>query len=260
MVKYIKEGVRLCQQGKVHGLVTCPISKEALRRAGEPYPGHTEMLAHLTHTKEYAMAFYGPRLCVVLVTIHRPLREAIEEITPSAILRVSRLAYRFLKEDLGIQEPRLALSALNPHAGEGGLLGGEEEKILKPAVKSARAEGLPLYGPFPADSLYFRAVQGEFHLVVSLYHDQGLIPFKLLHFYDGVNVTLGLPIIRTSVDHGTAYDLAGSGKADPRSLIAAVELARRMAKNRNLPLSTPNDPEPPYIGKGIRINNPLHGG
>ncbi len=231
MVRYIKEGVRLCLEGQLAGLVTCPISKAALKLAGEPFPGHTEMLAALTGAREVAMAFYGKRLSVVLVTIHVPLRKVPELVTVPQILRVTRLAYQFLK-DLKPEEPRLALAALNPHAGEGGLFGDEEERVLQPAVEEARRQGIPLSGPYPADSLFYRAVKGDFDLVVGLYHDQALIPFKLLHFEDGVNVTLGLPIIRTSVDHGTAYDIAGQGVAREKSLVAAIELAYRLAKNR----------------------------
>ncbi len=232
MVRYIKEGVRLCQEGLLHGLVTAPISKKALKLAGEPFPGHTEMLAHLTGAKDYAMAFYGERLKIVLVTIHVALAEVSRLISPEAILRVSRLAHAFLQDDLGLKHPQMALAALNPHASEGGLFGDEEARILEPAVNMAKQEGLPLQGPFPSDSLFYRAIQGEFDLVVSLYHDQGLIPFKLLHFEDGVNLTLGLPIVRTSVDHGTAYDIAGKGKANPKSLYKAIELAYRMVWNR----------------------------
>lgn len=232
MVCYIKEGARLCLKGELHALVTCPISKAALKMAGEPYPGHTEMLAALTGASQVAMAFYGKRLSIVLATIHVALKEVPSLLTVERILEVSSLAYDFLKRDLGLAEPRLALAALNPHASEGGLFGNEEEKILVPAVKEAQRRGVPLTGPYPADSLFYRAVKGEFDLVVSLYHDQGLIPFKLLHFEDGVNVTLGLPIIRTSVDHGTAYDIAGKGIASEKSLLAAIELAYRMAKNR----------------------------
>ncbi len=249
MVRYIREGVKLCLEGRLHALVTAPISKEGLAAAGEPYPGHTEMLAALTGAREVAMTFYGERLRVSLVTTHLALKEALEILSPEKILRVSRLAFRFLKEDLGLTAPRLALAALNPHAGEGGLFGKEEELLLKPAVSQAQKEGIPLEGPFPADSLFFRAARGEFHLVVALYHDQGLIPFKLLHFRDGVNLTLGLPIIRTSVDHGTAYELAGTGKADPASLTSAVRLAVRMARCRLQRPPAPDDPEPPCKGK-----------
>lgn len=232
MVRYIKEGVRLCLEGRLHGLVTAPISKAALRLAGEPYPGHTEMLAALTDTKEMAMAFYGKKLKIVLVTIHEPLSKVPSLLSVEKILMVSRLAERFLREDLGLKAPRMALAALNPHASEGGLFGDEEARLLRPAVEACQKEGLPLWGPYPADSLFFRAVSGEFDLVVSLYHDQGLIPFKLLHFHDGVNLTLGLPIVRTSVDHGTAYEIAGRGLARPESLLAAIDLAYRMAKRR----------------------------
>ncbi len=233
MVRYIKEGVKLCQQKVLCALVTSPISKAALRLAGESYPGHTEMLASLTGAKEYVMAFYGKRLKIVLVTIHVALKDVARLLSKDAILKAARLAKCFLKRDLGIKDPKLALAGLNPHASEGGLFGDEEEEILIPAVKAAQQQGIALFGPYPSDSLFFRAVQGEFDLVVSLYHDQGLIPFKLLHFRDGVNLTLGLPIIRTSVDHGTAYDIAGKNKADAQSLIKAIELAVKMAQNRS---------------------------
>jgi 4-hydroxythreonine-4-phosphate dehydrogenase len=232
MVRYLKEGVRLCLEERLHALVTGPISKTALRLAGEPYPGHTEMLADMTGAKEVAMAFYGKKLKIVLVTIHVSLKEVPKLLSVEKILQVTKLAYLFLKQDLGIERPKMALAALNPHAGEGGLFGEEERQILEPAIEQALREGLPLEGPYPADSLFFRAVSGEFDLVVSLYHDQGLIPFKLLHFHDGVNLTLGLPIIRTSVDHGTAYDIAGKGVARPDSLLAAISLAQQMARNR----------------------------
>lgn len=249
MVRYIKEGVRLCLSGELSALVTAPISKEGLAAAGEPFPGHTEMLAALTGARDYAMAFYGERLRVALVTTHLSLREAVASLSVEGILRVARLAYDFLAQDLGLARPRLALAALNPHAGEGGLFGQEEREILEPAVTKARGLGIPLEGPFPADSLFFRAARGEFDLVVALYHDQGLIPFKLLHFRDGVNVTLGLPIVRTSVDHGTAYDVAGTGKADPGSLIAAVHLALRMARHRYRRPRAPVDPGFPCTPK-----------
>jgi len=232
MVRYIKEGVRRCLAGELDGLVTCPISKAALKMAGEPYPGHTEMLAALTGAQKVAMAFYGERLSIVLSTIHVPLKDVPGLLSVARLLEVSHLAHDFLRKDLGLSQPRMALAALNPHASEGGLFGNEEEEILVPAVKKAQRQGLPLSGPYPADSLFYRAAKGEFDLVVSLYHDQGLIPFKLLHFEDGVNVTLGLPIVRTSVDHGTAYDIAGKGIASEKSLLAAIRLAYRMAKNR----------------------------
>jgi len=249
MVRYIREGVKLCLEGRAAALVTGPISKEGLAAIGEPYPGHTEMLAALTGAPEVAMAFWGERLRVVLATTHLSLRKVLESLTPQVLLRVARLAYRFLTQDLGLERPRLALAALNPHAGEGGLFGDEEIRILQPAIKEAQKEGLPLQGPFPADSLFFRAASGEFDLVVALYHDQGLIPFKLLHFRDGVNVTLGLPLVRTSVDHGTGYAIAGSGQADPTSLIAAVRLALRMARRRLPRPQAPSDPDSPCTQK-----------
>ncbi len=249
MATYIKEGVKLCLSKRLSALVTCPVSKEGLFAAGEPYPGHTEMLKALTGAEDVVMCFYGKKLVTSLVTTHIPLREVPSSLSFERIVTVARLSFEFLKRDLGIDSPRMALCALNPHAGEGGLFGDEEERILRPAVRALREEGIPISGPHPADTLFFRAVSGEFHLVVSLYHDQALSPFKVLHFYDGVNLTLGLPIVRTSVDHGTAYELAGTGRAHPGSFTSAVLLALRMAENRCPPPRARVCPEPPCKGR-----------
>lgn len=238
MVSYVREAVHLALAGAVDAVVTCPINKAAMALAGYAYPGHTELLAEMTKTAEYAMMLAGERLKVVLVTIHCPLRDVPGVLTSAKILSTIRLSNTALKQFFGKREPTLAVAALNPHAGESGLFGDEEQEVIEPAVREARREGIDVSGPFAADSLFFYASQGAFDTVICMYHDQGLIPLKLLHFEDAVNVTLGLPIIRTSVDHGTAYDIAGLGKANPQSLINAIKLAAQMAqrgKTQELP-------------------------
>ncbi len=232
MVSYILTAIDLALEGEVSGMVTGPISKTALNLSGYPYPGHTELLAAKTGAYEVAMMLAGGEFRVVLATIHCALAEVPGRLSEEGLLRLFRLTCQALAADFGLEEPRLGVAALNPHAGEGGLFGREEEEIITPAVQKAQAEGLPVSGPFPADTLFWRHHQGEFAAIVAMYHDQGLIPLKLLHFLDGVNVTLGLPIIRTSVDHGTAYELAGTGKAHPGSLKAALVLAAEMARRR----------------------------
>lgn len=231
MTRYLKEAISAINRGEIRGLITLPINKEGLKVAGLPYRGHTEWLAKELDASTYAMAFYGKRLRLALITTHIPLRKVPHEITKNRVVEVARLVFDFLRRlDSKKRDYKIALCGLNPHAGESGLLGDEEEKILKPAIFEARESGIPLYGPFPADSLFYWTLQGRFDFVVALYHDQGLIPFKMLHFRDGVNLTLGLPIVRTSPVHGTAYDIAGKGKADPVSFIEAVKLATRLAK------------------------------
>ncbi|MDF1578130.1 MAG: 4-hydroxythreonine-4-phosphate dehydrogenase PdxA [Desulfurivibrionaceae bacterium] len=232
MARYIEEAVRLIEAGILAGMVTCPISKSALNLAGYRYPGHTEMLAALCGCAEYAMMMAGNRLRVTLATIHVGLAEVPSLLSEEKIFRLIELTGRSLRNDFGIADPRLAVAGLNPHASETGLFGAEEENLIAPAVVRARAAGWQAAGPFPPDTVFNRAAAGQYDAVVCMYHDQGLIPFKLLHFADGVNVTLGLPIVRTSVDHGTAYDIAGQGKADAASLAAAVDLAGRIAGNR----------------------------
>lgn len=226
-VSAIKAAVRLAREGKVHAVVTSPISKEALRMAGFGWPGHTEMLAELTGTEDYAMMLVGGPLRVILVTIHASLKEVPALVTKEAVARTLRLA-RLAADMLGIESPRIAVAGLNPHAGEAGMFGHEENDIIAPAVEEARREGIPAEGPYPPDTVYFKAARSEFDIVVSMYHDQGLIPLKLLAFESGVNVTVGLPIIRTSPDHGTAYEIAGKGTANPSSTIEAVKLALRL--------------------------------
>ena len=230
--RYILRAVELCQDGKAAAVATAPISKTGLRLAGVPFPGHTEMLADLTTTKNYLMLMAGSRLKVTLTTIHVPLRSVPELITAENILKTIRLTWQALKVDLGIIKPRLAVCGLNPHAGEGGMFGEEEEEIIGPSCQAAREEGMEVVGPLPPDTVFFHAVNGRFDAVVCMYHDQGLIPFKLIHFRDGVNVTCGLPIVRTSVDHGTAYDIAWQGKADHTSMTSAIRLASAIHENR----------------------------
>ena len=232
MGRYIEEAVGLIAAGELSAMVTCPIAKSALQAAGYDYPGHTEMLAALCGTSDYAMMMAGGSLRVTLVTIHQALIQAAAALTSAAVERLLAITHRALQEDFGLEAPRLAVAGRNPHAGEGGLFGREEEEIIAPAVRQATARGLLVSGPLPPDTVFYRASQGQYDAVVAMYHDQGLIPFKLLHFRDGVNVTLGLPIVRTSVDHGTAYDIAGQGLADPASLAAACEMAAGIVSNR----------------------------
>lgn len=231
MAAYIEHAVRLVQTGACSGLVTCPISKTGLQQAGYNFPGHTEMLAALTQTSRVKMMMAGPRLKVVLVTIHEPLARVSSLLSPAAIGECIAMTGSSLRRDFGIVQPRIAVSGFNPHGGEDTLFGDEEVRIIKPAVAQCQAEW-DVSGPWPPDTVFFKAAAGQYDAVVAMYHDQGLIPFKLLHFHDGVNVTLGLPLVRTSVDHGTAYDIAGRGLADPSSLRAAVDMAARMIEHR----------------------------
>jgi 4-hydroxythreonine-4-phosphate dehydrogenase len=232
MVSYILTAIDMAVRGEAAGLVTGPISKTALKLAGYDYPGHTELLAHRTGAPEVAMMLAGGNFRVVLATIHVALAEVPERLSLDGLVRLFRLTCGALKRDFGLASPRLGVAALNPHASEGGLFGDEEKEVIIPAVLMASAAGIPVFGPFPADTLFWRHAQGEFDAIVAMYHDQGLIPLKLLHFMDAVNVTLGLPIIRTSVDHGTAYNLAGTGTAAPDSIKAAITMAAAMARRR----------------------------
>jgi 4-hydroxythreonine-4-phosphate dehydrogenase len=223
----ISRAVADVRAGKVAALATAPISKAALALAGFTWRGHTDMLAELTGADRVVMMFVSEPLRVVLVTVHVPLADVPRLVTPDRLHDVIHLAARALPR-FGFAAPRLALAALNPHAGEDGLIGSEDEMTLAPAVRAARSAGIDIVGPIPADTVFVRAVRGEFDAVIASYHDQGLIPVKLVAFGRAVNVTLGLPIIRTSVDHGTAFDIAGKGVADPSSMIEAVLLARRL--------------------------------
>ncbi|GAM11274.1 4-hydroxythreonine-4-phosphate dehydrogenase [Geobacter sp. OR-1] len=232
MYLYILAAAGLCMSGHAAAMATAPISKEALNKGGHHYPGHTELLAELTGTTEFVMMLAGLRLRVTLVTIHEALAEVPRLVTFDKVLETIKVTHqdlsRYFKE-----RPRIAVAALNPHCGESGLFGNEDAQIIRPAVEEARRLGIDAVGPLSADTLFHLAVRGDYDAVVCMYHDQGLIPLKLLHFDDGVNVTLGLPIIRTSVDHGTAYDLAGTGRANSASMVAAIRMAADMAGNRN---------------------------
>ena len=238
----IQVAVRLATTGAVSAITTAPISKEALRAAGCPHPGHTELLAELTESKEVGMLMVAPlpktrrrgssHLRILLVTTHLSISDLPIALTPSRLLTAIRLAHQSARRDFGLRHPRLAVAGLNPHAGEGGLLGSEEQKIILPAIEQARSMGLRVWGPFPADTLMVKAAQGDYDMVVAMYHDQALIPIKLLAFGRAINMTVGLPFIRTSVDHGTAFDIAGKGLADPGSLIEALKLAAQLSKKR----------------------------
>jgi len=232
MVEYILKAVELAASGQVSAMVTGPISKALMHQAGYEFEGHTELLAHLTGTKDYVMMLAGERLRVSLATIHCALAEVPRKLNKDLIVKTIGITYQALERDFGIDKPRVAVAALNPHAGESGLFGREETEIIQPAVEESKNEGLSVEGPFPADTLFYHASTGRYDAVVAMYHDQGLIPLKMLHFSDAVNITLGLPIIRTSVDHGTAYDIAGKGVADPSSLIAAIKMAARIVSAR----------------------------
>jgi 4-hydroxythreonine-4-phosphate dehydrogenase len=224
----IVRAVEDARAGRIDAIATAPINKEAFASAGLPWPGHTELLAHLTGARRVAMMFYAEALRVVLATVHVPLRQVPEVLTRARLEDTIELSAAELPR-FGLPTPRLAVAGLNPHAGEHGVLGHEETDVLAPAIAACAARGIDVRGPFPADTLFNRAMKGEFDAVVACYHDQGLIPVKLVAFGRAVNVTLGLPIIRTSVDHGTAFDIAGRGVADPSSLIEAVRLAARLA-------------------------------
>ena len=217
--------------GEVAAVVTAPIHKAAFAAAGYPWRGHTELLAHLCGVRDVAMMFWSEPLRVVLVTVHIPLADVPSAVTPARVATVLRLTAEAMP-GFGVAAPRIAVAGLNPHAGEEGLLGREDADVLRPVIEEARAGGIDVSGPFPADTVFVRAARGEFDVVVAGYHDQGLIPVKLLAFGHAVNVTLGLPIVRTSVDHGTAFDIARTGAADAGSLVEAVQLAARLAAHR----------------------------
>lgn len=224
----VVRAVELAMAGEVDAICTAPLNKAALHAAGRIYPGHTELIAELTGTPDYAMMLTAPTLRVIHVTTHVGLLDAIEAIDPPRVERVVRLGHRTLLS-MGIAAPRIAVCAINPHAGEGGLFGrGEEEAKIVPAVEAVVADGIDAVGPLPADTAFFRASRGDFDLVVAMYHDQGHGPIKVLGIDGGVNVTVGLPIVRTSVDHGTAFDIAGKGIAEPESLKAALREAVRL--------------------------------
>ncbi|HEY0003705.1 MAG TPA: 4-hydroxythreonine-4-phosphate dehydrogenase PdxA [Pyrinomonadaceae bacterium] len=227
--EYIEAAVELCAAGLLDAITTAPINKRALFLGGYSFPGHTEFLAHLTGAEEYAMAFVAANLRIVLLSTHVPLAEAIRLVERDRLLRVIQLAHRELKR-WGIERPRIAVAALNPHGAEGGLFGVEEAAEIVPAVEACHGkEDLNVQGPFSADTVFLRASRGEFDAVIACYHDQAMIPVKCLSFGEAVNVTLGLPFIRTSVDHGTAFDIAGKGLAEHSSMLAAITLAAQLA-------------------------------
>jgi 4-hydroxythreonine-4-phosphate dehydrogenase len=217
------------RRGEVDAIATAPVNKEAFRLAGLPWAGHTDLLAHLTGAGRVAMMFYSDRLVVVLATVHIALAEVSAALTKDRVEATIALTAEALARFTKVP-PRIAVAGLNPHAGEHGLFGDEEARAIAPAIAECRARGIEVTGPFPADTVFVRATRGEFDAVVACYHDQGLIPVKLIAFGRAVNVTIGLPIVRTSVDHGTAFDIAGKGVADAESMIAAVLLAARLAR------------------------------
>jgi 4-hydroxythreonine-4-phosphate dehydrogenase len=228
---YVQAAINDALAGKIRAIVTAPLNKESMHRAGINYPGHTEILADRTHTDEFAMMLANETLRVLLVTIHIPFAQVIAKITLDAELRAIRLADKACRQ-MGVERPRVAIAGLNPHAGEGGKFGREEIDIIAPAIVQARSEGIDASGPWPGDTVFMRARQGEFDIVVAQYHDQGLIPVKYLGLDQGVNVTVGLPFVRTSVDHGTAFDIAWQGKANHASLNVAFDLALAMTPQR----------------------------
>jgi 4-hydroxythreonine-4-phosphate dehydrogenase len=233
IIASIEQSVRLAQAGQVGGVVTNPISKAVLYGTGFAFPGHTEFLGALTGLAEPpVMMLACPQLRVVPVTIHVSLRRALDELSTAEIIRAGKVLHRALQRDFGLPQPRIAMAGLNPHAGEGGAMGDEEARLIQPAIDALRAEGLALHGPMPPDTMFTARARSGYDAALCMYHDQALIPLKTLDMDGGVNVTLGLPIVRTSPDHGTAFDIAGSGKADPGSLLAALRFAAEMATRR----------------------------
>lgn len=223
----IARAVEDALRGEVDAIATAPVNKEAFALAGLPWKGHTDLLAYLTQTPRVAMMFYSDALRVVLATIHVPIVDVPALLTPDLVDFIIDITARELPR-FGYARPRLAVAGLNPHAGEHGVIGAEDDDVLRPAIERARARGIDITGPWPADTVFGRAARGEFDAAIACYHDQGLIPVKLLAFGRAVNVTLGLPIVRTSVDHGTAFDIAGKGIADPSSLVEAILLAAKL--------------------------------
>jgi len=230
--RYINVAAKLALSKVADAIATAPISKSILQLAGHNYPGHTELLAELSGTTQCRMMLIGLKLRVVLVTGHVGFTKVARGLSRDGIRITLDLTHRALRDSFGIQRPRIAVAALNPHGGEEGIFGDEETEVIGPAVRQAQKGGIPAYGPFPADSLFHQAARGAYDAVVCMYHDQGLIPLKLHHFFGGVALTLGPPFIRTSVDHGTAYDIAGTGRADERSMKEAILLAAKLARQR----------------------------
>lgn len=231
-VAWLRAAVRACLSRTVDGVVTCPINKEGLHLAGIHYTGHTEIVAEETRAKDYRMCLFTDRMRIVHITSHYPLAEAIAMVKHDRIADSIRIGHDSLLR-LGLDRRRIAVAGLNPHAGEAGILGSEEAREIEPAVAECSAEGIDCSGPYPPDTVFRRMHEGEFDMVIAMYHDQGHIPLKLVAMDEGVNVTLGIPIVRTSVDHGTAYDIAWKGEAREQSLCAAIELAARFAGSRS---------------------------
>lgn len=232
--RYLEKAIELANQGKIDAICTAPLNKEALHKGGHIYPGHTEILAELTNTKDFSMMLSAPKLKVIHVTTHVGILDAVKMINPQRVYDVIKLAHDTLQK-AGYPQPRIAVCGINPHAGENGLFGyGEEEEKVIPGVERAQQEGIQVFGPLPADTLFFRTVRGDFDIVVAMYHDQGHGPVKVLGLEAGVNITVGLPIIRTSVDHGTAFDIAGKGIADELSLKEAIRQAIELAPKREV--------------------------
>jgi 4-hydroxythreonine-4-phosphate dehydrogenase len=232
MVRYIEEAVKRAKNRELDAITTCPINKKAMNEAGYPFPGHTELLAHLTGASAVAMMFLGSKWRIVLLTIHLPLKDVSRWISKDRILSTLRLTDEGMKKHFGIPHPKIAILGLNPHCGEEGLLGDEEKKEILPAIEEAKVLGMDAEGPFPADSFFNMSGRHASDAVIAMYHDQGLIPIKMLDFREAVNFTLGLPFIRTSVDHGTAYDIAGKGLADPSNLVKAILTAANLLKSK----------------------------
>ena len=228
-VEYVMRACDLALGGQVEAVVTAPLNKEAMHRAGFLYPGHTELLAERSGAERVSMLLVGPNLRVVHVSTHVSLEEAVRRVTPARVLEVIELAYHSCQA-LGIVAPRIAVAGLNPHASENGLFGAQEAIQIQPAIEAARARGWTVSDPQPPDTVFLRTTRGEYDIVVAMYHDQGHIPMKLLAFDSGVNVSIGLPILRTSVDHGTAFDIAGTGRASEESMLAAIRVAVQMAE------------------------------
>lgn len=224
----VRRATELAMAGEVKAIATAPLNKEALHLAGHHYPGHTELLAHLTNSPDYAMVLYTDKLKVIHITTHIALRKFLDTLNQQRIKTVINIADTFLKR-VGYTQPRIAVAGVNPHAGENGLFGDEEIKIVGPAVEAMKAEGFNVSGPCPPDTVFMQCHEGMYDIVVAMYHDQGHIPLKLLGFYDGVNITAGLPFIRTSADHGTAFDIAWTGKANPESMTVSIQLAMQIS-------------------------------
>jgi 4-hydroxythreonine-4-phosphate dehydrogenase len=229
-VEYLEKAIQLAQNGEIDAITTAPINKEAIRKAGYKFHGHTEILARRTKTKDYAMMFVSDRLWVMLVTTHLPLREVSRHLDKKKIVKIIKMAHETLSR-VREGKPKIGVAGLNPHAGEAGIFGNEEKRIIRPAVEEARKLGINVKGPISPDAIFYLANSGMFDIVIAMYHDQGLIPLKLLSFNRSVNVTVGLPFVRTSVDHGTGFDIVGKGWANPGSLIEAIKVAAHFSRS-----------------------------